>query len=97
MAPPWTRPKGIANSNDNKIAISPSYSASEEDLSDPDALPPHPLVPEDPWERVQKAVIKEGDWQIVSKFTVVPVCCRRREINLRWEPMTYREIKELYS
>lgn len=77
----------------------PDYSSSsEEDSSSADSeeFPPCPLTPKNPWEKIQKAVIKEGDWQIATKFTAFPVRYHRgRGGAPRWEPMTYAEIKEL--
>ncbi|KAL2307782.1 hypothetical protein Nmel_000762, partial [Mimus melanotis] len=84
-----------SDTNLNGVALS-CLSSLEEDLDSPDIdEPPHPSVPEDSWERVQKVEIKEGDWQIVLKFTVALVRYQRQGANPRHEPITYGEIKEL--
>lgn len=57
-----------SNSNPNVVALS-CPSSAEGDLSSPD----NNEQPEDIWDKVWKAAIREGDWQMVSKFTVPPV------------------------
>ncbi|KAF4801190.1 hypothetical protein TURU_036568 [Turdus rufiventris] len=69
----------------------------EEDSNSPDTegFLSHPSTSEDPWDTIRKTAVKEGDWQIVSKFVVTLVCYERRGENPRYEPMLYGEIKEL--
>ncbi|XP_056369957.1 uncharacterized protein LOC130265141 [Oenanthe melanoleuca] len=100
MAAPMSKvckPFRHLNVNPNVPVLAYSSSSGEDTSStDSDAFPPCPLTPENPCEEIQKAAVKEGDWQIATKFTAFPVRYRRgRGGEPRWEPMTFGEIKEL--
>lgn len=77
MAAPMAKackPSWHLNANPN--ALLPGYSSSSGEnssSSESEESPPYPLTPKNPWDKIQKAAIKEGDWQIASKFTAFPV------------------------
>lgn len=52
---------------------------------------------DDPWENIHRIAVKEGDGDLVSKFTVRTVQCGRRGVNPRWEPIACGEVKELWK
>ncbi|XP_015504899.1 endogenous retrovirus group K member 6 Gag polyprotein-like [Parus major] len=49
---------------------------------------------EDPWAKIRKAAVKEGEWGLVSKMSAFPLCYRRGRVS-EWEPLAYGEVKEL--
>lgn len=48
------------------------------------------------WADIRRKAIKEGDFDLArEQLLAMPVGCGRQSANLRWEPVTYDEIKEL--
>lgn len=77
VAPMWLILKLIkyhccCSANNNTVLVL-SYSSEEEKLTPPGSNEPspNPSDPKDLWEKIWTTAIKEGDWEVASKFTVV--------------------------
>ncbi|XP_064260287.1 uncharacterized protein LOC135290292 [Passer domesticus] len=72
----------------NKKILMTSSLSSQEDLRQIKSGDDH-------CEKIHRAAVKGGDWDLVSKFSVTPVQYGGRGVNPRWEAVACGEVKEL--